>query len=147
MKNQTVDCIVYCKSPIKTYEGGILGDIDIHTYHFLVNDKGSIIREAGTITSVQTKMKTMLESQDMPVISVKQAKQFLLLEVDPTNNPIYEQVSYRDNQPGLSWRTVLYPYAKGTKTDCLGFSVPANKDSLGYEYTVGSVIANIEKAP
>jgi hypothetical protein len=147
MKNQTVDCIVYCKSPVKTYEGGILGDIDIHTYHFLVNDKGSILRETGQSQTIQTKMKAMLESQDIPVVSIKEIKNTLLLEVDPTKNPIYEQVSYRDNQAGLSWRTILYPYAKGTKTDCLGFSVPANRDSLGYDYTVGSVIATIEKAP
>jgi hypothetical protein len=75
----------------------------------------------------------------------------LVVEVDQSQNPVHEQMSWRDIEPtnltALGWRTIFYPCLANTVQECLGFSAAAQKDSLGGQHTVASILSLILKPP
>ncbi len=138
------ECIVYAFSPPRNFQGGILGAIDLYEVHLLLDGQGKILREQGTMAAVEARMRKMLESQDMPILSVQAVGSTLWIQVDPANNPVHEQVSFREvDGDALCWRTILYPCQAGTTKECLGFTAPAAKDSLGGQHTVASVMERL----
>ncbi len=137
------ECIIYAMGPHKIFKGGLLGDIDLHEIHLLLDSSSQIIRESGSVSVVIARVKKMLEAQDLPVLSVQTKEHVLWIQVDVSKNPVHEQMNFRDSgidKNALVWRTIYFPTHSGTINDCLGFTAPALKDSLGFGHNVFSVV-------
>jgi hypothetical protein len=144
-----ISCLIFVKEEAKRFVGGLLGDIDMHRIHILVDSNGELLKEPSD--KAEQNMRAICEGQELPVLSMKLHKQLLVVEVDQSMNPIHEQMSWRDIKPAdktaLGWRTIFYPCLANTVQECLGFSAAAQKDSLGGQYTVASIIPLILKPP
>jgi hypothetical protein len=147
MKGQK-KCIVYAMSPPRRFEGGLLGDIDLHEIHILVDINGHIFTESGTAILIEQRLRKLIEEVlELNIISIQSVDDTLWIQVEISATTMSEQVSFRELTPdqkgALGWRTLFYPCQAGTTKECLGFSAPASKDSLGYDYTVQRLVTSL----
>jgi hypothetical protein len=142
MSKKITTCLVFSREAPLKFTGGLLGPIDLHSISFLVDSKGHLLKEPAE--KAEENIKNLCESMNYPLISIKLYKSLLVVEVDLSDNPIYEQMSWRDikesDTTALGWRTVHYPTIADTTTECLGFSAAAKADSIGGLYTVATII-------
>jgi hypothetical protein len=130
MPKQVIQYIVYSKAPPKNFTG-ILGAIDLQCIWFLLTGGKTLIEETYDGDDPIAWYKTVLEQQDMVVVSAKQQKYkgqtFVWLEVDYEKTPIQEYVTWRDipstDTETLAWRPFWIPCETGTMKECLGFAV------------------------
>lgn len=145
------DCIIYAEDEPLIFKGGILGDIDLRRYHFLLEAGTTLLQEKGSAKQVENTIRNMLESQELPILSVKQTPGCLWFKVDVSKNPVEGQMQWREVAPTdketLAWRTIQYPCSHGTKQECLGFAAPAQKDRLSKTQTVASVMSILLTTP
>jgi hypothetical protein len=135
-------CLVFARETPLKFTGGLLGSIDLHSISFLVDSKGHLLKEPSE--KAEDNIKAICDGMNYPIISIKLYKTLLVVEVDLSENPIYEQMNWRDikesDTTALAWRTIQYPTALGTTNECLGFSAAAKADNLGGLYTVATII-------
>lgn len=141
MSKKITTCLVFAKEePLKF--NGLLGPIDLYSINFLVDSKGHLLKEPAD--KAEDNIKAICDGMNYPIISIKLYKSLLVVEVDLSDNPIYEQMNWRDiketDTTALAWRTIHYPTTSGTVNECLGFSAAAKVDSLGGLYTVSTII-------
>lgn len=135
-------CLIYAREEPTKFEGGLLGSINLERISFLVDGQGFLPKEPTAKASQN--MKKLCESLCLPIKSETLYKSLLVIEVDASDSPIHEQMSWREidekDSSALGWRTVLYPLSVETGEECLGFFAAAKNDSLGGLYTVASII-------
>jgi len=145
---KNVTCLIYTTEVPRKFDGKLLGHIDLHKIHILVDSTGNLLKEP--MANAESKMRKFCESQDMSIInSTLHKPSLLVIEVDTTKNPVYEQTNWRDiqaNDESLCWRTILWPTTSNTTDECLGFASIGKKDSLGGPYTVTNIMPFVLKA-
>jgi hypothetical protein len=142
MSKKITTCLVFAREAPLKFTGGLLGPIDMHSINFLVDSKGHLLKEPAE--RAEENIKAICDGMNYPIISINLYKSLLVVEVDLSDNPIYEQMNWRDiketDTTSLAWRTIQYPTTAGTTNECLGFSAAAKTDSLGGLYTVATII-------
>ena len=124
----TYSFLVYGKEQPKRFTG-ILGDIDMHVVHMLLEGVKEIPQEEfqGNIEKAAIWYDTYLKEQDIHASLKKTTGATLWFEVNLETSPIEEFPQYHEldkgDQETLVWRTFWYPTIAGTTTECLGFSV------------------------
>jgi hypothetical protein len=137
MPPKTLHFIVYARLPKRQVEG-ILGELDIYTFYFLLAGGKHTIQETYTGTNPEEWYSEFLREQGIIVkesySTQTKTKTFIWMEVDEAKTPIHEFTQAEDipedDLETLGWRRILVPCEKGTVRECLGLMVGAQQSRI-----------------
>ena len=134
----TIQFLVYCQEPPKTFTGGLLGSIELHVIHLLLAGGKTLIEENYSGTDPVGWYTQCLEDQGMTVQSSRlqtyKGQTIVWLQIDHSKLKIEEYTLWTEVEEGdmetLAWRTVWYPCSAETKQECLGLAVVAKEVAI-----------------
>ena len=148
--------IIYAKDKPTHFPNGLLGPIDLHKYHFLLQDGKQIIEESlpSNIDPI-TYYQESLQSQDMVVKQSFKDDNKIYIEIDAQATQIesftqYYELSSSSEEDTLAWKTYWIPCNAGTTKECLGLMVCAATEHLGHNMFLQQIldkVMNIQETP
>lgn len=132
---KTYTYIIYMTPKIKKFSG-ILGEIDLYTFSFLLAGGKTIIEEEYEGNDPVGWYCASLEDQNMKVLKSKiqtiKGKQYIWIEIERDNSKIFP-LTGEETTDELVWKTFYYTCKSGTKEECLGLMVSAKEVLLNQD--------------
>jgi len=141
--------IIFARDNVKTFPNGLLGPVDLHKYHFLLQDGRHIIEESlpSNIDPISY-YEDSLQSQEMVVKKSWRDGNNIYIEVDGDATHIesftqYHEVSSNEEEDTLAWKTYWIPCNAGTTKECLGLMVCAATEHLGNNIFLSQILEKV----
>lgn len=142
--------IVYARLPKRQVEG-ILGELDIYTFQFLLSGGKHCIQETYTGTNPEEWYTEFLREQGIMIqeshVTQSKTRTYIWMEVNAEETPIDEFTQAEDvaedDFDTLAWRRIVIPCEKNTVRECLGLMVGAKEmhmDSSPTGLTMATVL-------
>ncbi len=140
--------VIYAKDKVKTFPNGLLGPIDLHKYHFLLQNGKHILEETlpSNIDPIAY-YEESLQSQEMVVRKSWKDGNIIYMEIDgdATNIASFTQ-DYeltQEDDDTLAWKTYWIPCNAGTTKECLGLMVCASTENLGCNMFLSQILEKV----
>ncbi len=141
--------IIYAKDKVKTFPNGLLGPIDLHKYHFLLQNGREILEETlpSNIDPIAY-YEDSLQSQEMVVRKSWKDGSTIYIEIDGEATHLesftqYYELSTDADEDTLAWKTYWIPCNAGTIKECLGLMVCAATEHLGKNLVLSQILEKI----